>query len=244
MYFGHDETMRWCRQVARIARKHPAIVDRAVELVILPSTPGLLAAHEVFDGTLVRIGAQNLFWEDQGAYTGETSGNYLKQVGCDFVVIGHAERRRIFAENDQIIASKTAAAVRNSLTPIICVGDPEHTSAHDAAQLCIAQVKSALASTVHERDGREVVVAYEPEWAIGAEKPAPTTHIASVCAEIKDWMSVTVGFDKSRLIYGGSAGPGLLDELSPYVDGLFLGRFVHDAAALERILDEIIERAE
>jgi triosephosphate isomerase len=235
MYFGRFRTADWCRAVADIASSHPAIADGYVRMVVLPSHPYLLEARNIFGATPVHIGGQDLFWEDSGAFTGEVSGAQLAELGCDYVEIGHAERRRIFREDDAIIALKAAAAFRNGLTPLLCVGESERSSVEEATAECVAQLDSPL-STVGADDGAgPVVVAYEPQWAIGATKPASPQHITAVCAALRTHLTP---FSGSQVIYGGSAQPGLLTQVKSGVDGLFLGRFAHDPSAVATILDE------
>lgn len=237
MYMDHRETIAWCRVVAELASQHPAISTGTAALVVLPTFPALAYAIDAFAGTQVQIGAQNLFWEDRGAFTGEVSGAYLKQIGCRYVEIGHAERRKIFAETEEIVSAKLEAALRNSLTPILCVGEPDRVSSAEAAAICIEQLQSAIRD-VEVLPGVALVAAYEPGWAIGAPQPAPVDHIVAVCTAIKKWLTEgNVG--DSRVIYGGSAGPGLLGRLELSVDGLFLGRFAHDPLALVSVLDEV-----
>ncbi|HET6731689.1 triose-phosphate isomerase family protein [Mycobacterium sp.] len=237
MYFGRFRTADWCRAVADIASTHPAVTDGHVRLVVLPSHPYLLEARSIFSATPVQIGGQDLFWEDGGAFTGEVSGTQLRELGCDYAEIGHAERRRIFGEDDAVIAAKTAAAFRNGLTPLVCVGEANRSSVDGAAAECGAQLTSALA-TAQDIAG-PVVVAYEPQWAIGAAEPASPHHITAVCEALRAQLSRTP-FTGSQIVYGGSAQPGLLTQLKFGVDGLFLGRFAHDPAAVATILDEAV----
>lgn len=236
LYFGHRETLDWCRQVADMARYHRALQDGAVKLFVLPSFQALVPAAEILANTPVSIGAQNLHWEDRGAFTGEVSGLALSEAGCDYVEVGHAERRRSFGEDDSVVAAKTAAALRNGLVPVICVGESEEGAPADAAAFCIAQLQAALAVT--EVADVPVVVAYEPVWAIGAEHPASTKHISAVCTLLREWLSSQNRAAEWSVIYGGSAGPGLLSELGSDVDGLFLGRFAHKVDALSDIIRE------
>jgi triosephosphate isomerase (TIM) len=238
MYFGRVRTADWCRGVADIASSHPAITGGRVRLVVLPSHPYLLEARNIFGATPVHLGGQDLFWEDNGAFTGEVSGAQLAELGCEYAEIGHAERRRIFGEDDAVIALKTAAAVRNGLTPLLCVGESDRSSVEEATAECVAQLDSAL-STVGADVG-PVVVAYEPQWAIGATKPASPQHITAVCAALRTHLTPFTG---SQVIYGGSAQPGLLTQLQSGVDGLFLGRFAHDPSAVATILDEAADLA-
>jgi triosephosphate isomerase (TIM) len=234
MYFGRARTAEWCRAVAAIARSHPAVTEDLARLVVLPSHPYLTEASVLFAATPVRLGGQDLFWHDHGAFTGEVSGAQLCELGCDYVEIGHAERRRIFGEDDTVIAAKTAAAFRNGLTPLLCVGEQRRSSVEAAAAGCVAQLDSALSTAAGP-----VVVAYEPMWAIGAAEPASPLYIAAVCSALRAHLS-----GRGKVIYGGSAKPGLLTQLGDGVDGLFLGRFAHDPAAVSRILDEVVDLAE
>jgi triosephosphate isomerase len=236
LYFGHQETLDWCRQVADMARGHRALQDGGVKLFVLPSFQALVPAAEILANTPVTIGAQDLHWEDRGAFTGEVSGAALAEAGCRYVEVGHAERRRIFGEDDSVVAAKTAAALRNNLVPVICVGESEKGAAAEAAAFCIAQLQSALGAT--EITDVPVVVAYEPVWAIGAEHPASPQHISAVCTLLREWLSSQNRFAQWSVIYGGSAGPGLLTELGSDVDGLFLGRFAHKVEALSDIISE------
>jgi len=159
-------------------------------------------------------------------------------------MIGHAERRRIFHEDDAIVATKVDASVRNNLTPILCVGEHEQMSTEQAAVVCIRQLQAALVHLLNGVHPQRIIVAYEPEWAIGATQPAGASHIGGVGLAVKRWLDSQEALSGSQFIYGGSAGPGLLTELGPAVDGLFLGRFAHDPAALCGIFDECTQLVE
>jgi triosephosphate isomerase len=238
MYLGRRQTVQWCRAVADIADAHPAVHDGQVKLVVLPSFIYLAEALKIFAGTPAEVGGQDLFWTDKGAFTGEVSGAQLAELGCTYVEVGHAERRRIFGEDEAVIAAKTTAAFRNHLTPILCVGELLRDTAGTAIKECQAQLDSAVSTAVDEGLGGPLVVAYEPQWAIGADKPASPDHIIEVSTALRGHLESMPQFAGSRVIYGGSAGPGLLSQLVTGVDGLFLGRFAHDPAAVELILDE------
>lgn len=241
-YFDHEQTIRWCKQVRDVAARHPYFDRRSRELVALPGLASLASAGQIFDGGPVRLGAQNLWYEDQGAFTGEVGGPTLRQLGCTHVEVGHAERRGIFGEDDAMIERKIAAAVRNGLTPILCVGERDRVDASGAAEICIGQVGRALEQTVRAGTTARIVVAYEPEWAIGAQSPAPVEHITGVGAAVRSWLDGHPLLAGS-VIYGGSAGPGLWTELHGHLDGLFLGRFAHRPEALRGVLDEVVELA-
>jgi len=237
MYFGYAETLEWCDRVGTLALRNPSVVAGAIDLFVIPSYPVLGAVLALLQSTPVAVGAQDLFWADRGAYTGEVSGVLLAELGCRYVEVGHAERRRLFAETDRIVALKVEAALRNGLCPIICVGETDRGEAAAAARHCIDQVSAAL-SNVHGRDD-SIIVAYEPLWAIGAAEPAPSEHIRQVCSELRDALDVFRPATSQRIIYGGTAGPGLFAQLEGTVDGLFLGRRAHDTSALASILDEV-----
>jgi triosephosphate isomerase len=239
MYFDHKRMVHWANQVAEIARRHDGIRNGDIELFILPSFPSLPAVLDAVAGTPIAVGGQDLFWQDRGAFTGEVSGRDLAELGCRYVEVGHAERRRLFFESDEMVANKVAAAVRNGLVPIVCIGESDRMPPADAAAVCIAQLESAL-SLLESIPGAVagVVVAYEPEWAIGADAAATPDHIGAVCSLLREWIADHDFVESRGVIYGGSAGPGLLTSLGDSVDGLFLGRFAHDPAALEQILAE------
>jgi len=237
MYFGHAQTLAWMAKVNELALAHPAVADGSVRLFVIPGFVSIVPSGEELAGSRVELGAQDLAAADTGAFTGEVSGVELAEVGVSVVEVGHAERRSLFGETDEVVAAKAAAALRNGISPVLCVGEKIQTSAADAAAECIRQLDSALADAV---DG-PVIVAYEPVLAIGAERPAEAAHVRAVCRELR---SAIAGRPGSTVIYGGSAGPGLLTELGTDVDGLFLGRFAHDTAALSLVLDEALLLAE
>lgn len=245
MYFDHSATVAWSNAVAEITRRHDAVLSGQVSLFVLPSFVALPEVIAAFDGTAVDVGAQDLFWEDRGPYTGEVSGIDLAAVGCRYVEVGHAERRRLFGETDDVVARKTAAALRNGLTPVLCVGETARIPAAEAAAVCVAQLESALVVAEAAGSSGALVVAYEPEWAIGADVAASPEHVRDVCALIRSWLAGRTDVTDGTVIYGGSAGPGTLSSFEGEVGGLFLGRFAHDPKALESVLDEAIalERA-
>jgi triosephosphate isomerase (TIM) len=241
MYFGAEDTLEWCRRVADMARRHEAVLNGTADVFVLPSMPLVAQVRDVFAGTRIAVGAQNLFWEDRGAFTGEVSGAMLRELGCRYVEVGHAERRRYFGETDEMVAYKVAAALRNSLVPVICLGETERSDAAQASTSCVTELDDALRYATESSSPGPIVVAYEPVWAIGASAPAPPEHIRHVCLELRRRLaSREPELQGNRVIYGGSAGHGLFGSLAHAVDGLFLGRFAHDPSAFEAILDEAV----
>jgi triosephosphate isomerase len=239
MYFDPTRSRSWFEDVAEVASRNDGIRSGAVELFVIPSFLSIPDAVAAFAGTAVAVGAQDLFWEDRGAFTGEISGADLAALGVSVVEVGHAERRALFGEDDAVIARKTDAALRNGITPVLCIGESTPGNPTDAASFCIAQLDAALEGAAAGR----VIVAYEPVWAIGAAEPASSEHVDAVCAEIRKHLDTLGDRERSSVIYGGSAKPGLLGRLGTNVDGLFLGRFAHDPVALEGILDEATLRS-
>lgn len=232
MYFSHARTVEWATAVSEIITEHPA-GDRISAFVIpqFPSIPACVAL-----GGPLAVGAQNLASAEEGAYTGEVSASVLAEVGCTLVEVGHAERRRLFGETDEIVAEKVHVALRNELVPLICVGEEERMPPAEAAAVVLAQIDSALSQAALAGVTGAFVIAYEPLWAIGAPEPAGPDHIRAVCQALRAGLSA---HDDVRIIYGGSAGPGLLTTIGDSVDGIFLGRFAHDPSAMRDILDEV-----
>ena len=238
MYFGHARTLEWAAAVAEIARTHPAVQRGTVDLFVIPTFPSLVPVHDVLAGTPVLLGAQDLAWADEGAFTGEVSGRELAEIGVDLVEIAHAERRSLFHETDDDVAGKVHAAFRNHLRPLVCVGEASRSSAADAVTEVTAQLDRFLATATADGIAGRVVVEYEPVWAIGAPAPAPDEHIVAVLAGIERHLVSRPELAGSVVIYGGSAGPGLLTRGGGRIGGLFLGRFAHDPEAVRTILDE------
>lgn len=240
MYLGPQEAVEWARSTAVLALRHDALRHRLANIAVLPSFPAIAALHAVLEGTDVAVGAQDLHYEDRGAFTGAVSGADLYQLGCRFAEIGHFERRSLFGEDDRTVRLKVAAALRNDLTPIVCIGEPERMPVSTAQGWCLQQLEAALGFLVDEQKTIPLVVAYEPVWAIGQVATADADHVRAIARAIRYWLSQRRSLADSRVIYGGSAGPGTLTELGDAVDGLFLGRFVHNVGALASILDEVL----
>lgn len=240
MYLDPRQTLAWSRAVAELAARHEALRSGRAQLLVMPSLPVLSEVEQLLTPAGVMVGAQDLFWEDRGAFTGAVSGADLVQIGCRYAEVGHAERRSLFAETDAMIRDKVGAAVRNGLTPLLCIGEPTQGPADRAITFCQAQLASALDPFATADGMIPVAVAYEPVWAIGQPQAAARDHIAAVCRGIRDWLEQRPVLASTPVIYGGSAAPGTLTELGDAVEGLFLGRFAHDPGALEQILDETL----
>ncbi|WP_207454424.1 triose-phosphate isomerase family protein [Herbiconiux sp. SYSU D00978] len=229
-YFGWHRSLEWLDDIARVLEEHDA---HGVEVFVIPSDPVLPAAVERLAPLGALIGAQDIAW-GEGALTGETSPRLLAELGVRMAEIGHAERRALFAETDEVVARKAAAALDAGLQPLLCVGETERVPAAQAVRLVVEQTLDALRN--REAELSRVALAYEPVWAIGAERPADPAYVNDVVAGIRVALADEHGAP-AFVIYGGTAGPGLLAEL-PDVDGLFLGRRAHDPRAFAEVLDE------
>ncbi|MBW9094335.1 triosephosphate isomerase [Microbacterium jejuense] len=233
-YFGHEQARTWFAEVAQRAATHPAVTSGEVRLFVIPTYLQIPAALDTFSATPVVVGAQDVSEYEPGAYTGEVTAAELAELGVAVAEIGHAERRRLFGETDEVTARKAATALAHGITPVLCIGETSRTDAVDAATATVAQ----LAADLTGAPSGPVIVAYEPVWAIGAPEPAPVEHIATVTRALRAAVEADPARTGSVVIYGGSAGPGLLTRLGDDVDGLFLGRFAHDPSALDAVLDE------
>lgn len=241
MYFGYQQTLQWCRDVAALAG-HTAVKNGEVGLFVLPAYPAIPAVAAIFADTPVRFGAQDVCQAENGAWTGEVSASMLQELGCSLAEIGHAERRRHFHEDKVQIAAKVAMSLRHGITPVLCIGEEVQAEPQQAIALCQQQLAEALAESAQQGLKGEVFFAYEPQWAIGAPQPAPDSYIRAVCAGLQQ-LATPPGITL-KIIYGGSAGPGLIQRLGTNVNGLFLGRFAHDPKALAQIIDEASELAQ
>jgi len=233
MHLGYQETIDWLPQFRRLAT---ASMERAdLEAFALPSFVALAEAQRIFRDSGVGHGAQDAFWEMRGAYTGEVSPEVIRELGGRYVEVGHAERRRLFSEDDAILMRKTAAIVATGLVPVICVGETDKLGPDGAALACRRQLGPIL-DVVPEH--ARVIIAYEPVWAIGAAQPASPDHIRIVASGLREFAARPA--DKLSVIYGGSAGPGLFQDLIGAVDGLFLGRTALDPTRLGAVFDEVV----
>ncbi|WP_347110100.1 triose-phosphate isomerase family protein [Paenarthrobacter sp. S56] len=235
MYLGYAESLAWLERLVKEVDARPALAAGRVVPFVVPSFPVLPAAAELVAGSGLVLGAQNCGWAD-GPWTGEVSPSMLAELGVGLVEIGHAERRRWFAEDEAMIARKVDAAVGSGLTPLLCVGEPEVLAPADAADFVLRQIEAAVSGDWALAG--KLAIAYEPVWAIGAPEPASATYVSEVLHLLRDLLAPH-GLGGLPIIYGGSAKPGLLPQLTG-VSGLFLGRFAHDPANFGLVLDEAL----
>lgn len=235
MYFGYQRHLDWMTAVAGIVDGRPALADAGITPFVIPSFPVLESALRILGPVGVAVGAQAVS-QDEGAATGEVSAGILAEMGVRLVEIGHAERRARYGESDEVVAGKTRASITAGLTPLLCVGEPDGDDPAGAVRIVVEQCLAAVGdAALLDR----IVVAYEPVWAIGAPAPAGADYVNEVVAGIRSALSELIGGPAPSIVYGGSAGPGLLATV-PEVDGLFLGRFAHDPSNFGRVLDEAL----
>ncbi|MBU8868037.1 triose-phosphate isomerase family protein [Paenarthrobacter aromaticivorans] len=235
MYMGYAQSLAWLEQLLAEVDARPALAAGRVVPFVIPSFPVLPTASAMLQGSPMVLGAQNCGWSD-GPWTGEVSPSMLAELGVGLVEIGHAERRRYFAEDDAMVALKVRAAVDAGLTPLLCVGEGVVAEPEDAAGTVFRQVKAAVSGDWSVAS--QLVIAYEPVWAIGAAEPASAAYVSQVVAALRVLLTAH-GLEELPIIYGGSAKPGLLPRVDG-VSGLFLGRFAHDATNFGRVLDEAL----
>lgn len=219
-------------------------IDAAVETVVCPSVPLIALLTEPSREFGIRLGAQNMYWETDGAFTGEVSPLLLKDLGVQYVIIGHSERRQLFGETDQHVARKVKAAFAHELVPIVCVGETlQQRQAGQTESLVKEQVVTALTG-LDPSQARRVVIAYEPVWAIGSGQSATGQDAGRIAQRIRkiigEMFSLKVARDV-RIQYGGSVKPDNIGEFmrESEIDGALVG-----GASLDPLLfAELVENA-
>jgi triosephosphate isomerase len=214
---------------------------QGVESVICAPFTNLPALVKAAEGTTIAIGAQNMHFEDSGAFTGEISGPMLKDLGVKYVIIGHSERRAYFAETDETVNKKVHAAFKHGLKPIICVGEKlEEREAGKTKDVCKTQTEAALKDLTAEQ-AAQAVIAYEPIWAIGTGKSSTADDAEDVIAYIRGIVRGQFGeaADRIRIQYGGSVKPDNIREFlsRPNIDGALVGGASLEPASYIRLIE-------
>lgn len=219
------------------------------EVAVCPNFLSLLEVNKILQDSIVKVGAQDVFWEGYGAYTGEVCPEMLAEAGCKYVIVGHSERRKYFNANYELIHKQIKAVVENKkLIPIICVGenwDERKTNKRD--QVLLEQIQQSFSGIVLERD-QQVIVAYEPIWAIGSGTALEPEEAEYAHKFIKMGLNVIFGSDVAennfRVIYGGSINPGNVDGFVGMdgLDGLLVGGASLHADEFHRVADIILSK--
>jgi len=206
----------------------PKVENITVEMAICPPFTDLYAAAEKLKGTKVKLGAQNMHWEETGAFTGEVSPLMLKEIPCDYVIIGHSERRQYFAETDETVNKKIKSALKHNIAPIVCVGETlAQREEGITIEFVMTQVENAL-KDIKPEDAKKIVFAYEPIWAIGTGKTASASDAQEVIGAIRNKIEKLYNKDVAeevRILYGGSVKPENIKELMAEadIDGALVG---------------------
>ena len=226
--------------ITELKAKIGAGVD-GVQVIICPPFTSLALASELIKGSPIKIGAQNMYHEDEGAFTGEISPKMLKSVGCTYVILGHSERRQYFDETDEWVEKKTRAAVNGGLEAIVCVGEMlAERDAGQAAEVVRRQVRKGLGQLT-EANLSHIIVAYEPVWAIGTGRTATPEIASGMHAEIRKTFAEiynAAAADALRILYGGSVKPGNISALMKKedIDGALVGGASLDPASFAAII--------
>ena len=230
---------------ARLGERLRTMRHDEIDIFVLPPFTSLHVAQRAFADTAVRLGGQNVHWEASGAWTGEISAAMLVEAGCVYVELGHSERFAYFAETYDLVRRKASAALRAGLTPILCVGesvDEQQAGAADSA------LERQIGCVLDGRDDNaEIVIAYEPRWAIGQQQAASPAYVADRHGAIRRFATARYGqaaAARLRIIYGGSVTPANGAELiaGADVDGLFIGRAAWTADGFAEMI-EIVSAA-
>lgn len=234
-----NKTLAEARAFAAALAEAEAARDPRIQRFVIPSFTAIRAVKRILAGTSVKVGAQNMHWADQGAWTGEISPPMLVDCGMDLVELGHSERRAHFGETDETVGLKVEAAVRHGLIPLICIGETLADRESGRADAVLArEVRGALGKLSAEQRGTTILLAYEPVWAIG-EKGIPATadyadaRQARISAVAQEMLGRRV-----PCLYGGSVNPQNCAELiaCAHIDGLFIGRSAREPAGYLDIL--------
>lgn len=203
-------------------------MDTDIDIVVCPPYTALSEISEVIMDSNIRLGGQDIYWEDEGAFTGEVSAGMLKDAGCSFVIIGHSERRQYFGETDEAVNRKLKAALRHGLIPIVCVGETLSERENGLTMDVLnKQVQGGL-KDIKTQDALNLVIAYEPVWAIGTGKTATPQQAQEAQKYIRDLLSKLYDKDTAisiRIQYGGSVKPENITDLMRQqdIDGALVG---------------------
>ncbi|MDD3926490.1 MAG: triose-phosphate isomerase [bacterium] len=199
-----------------------------VEVVVCPTFTALYAVNMSIVDSSIMLGAQDCYWKESGAYTGEVSVPMLQDIGCKYVIVGHSERRQFFGETDETVNNKVKAVLQNGLNPIMCVGESlEQRKSGTTDDVIVSQVEKGL-DGLSTQDAVAVVIAYEPIWAIGTGETCDAGEANRVCGLIRSTVAAHFGQDVAdavRIQYGGSVTPDTVDDLMSRsdIDGALVG---------------------
>jgi len=240
---GNWKMFKTCSEAVETARQLVEFVPdvNEIDVMIAPAFTSLALVNDIVQGSCISLGAQNVFWEKEGAYTGETSSDMLVSAGCKYVIIGHSERRQYFGETDETVKKRIDAAINGDLIPILCVGEMEkERESGETFSVLDKQIKKGLEDFSYS-DLKTLVIAYEPVWAIGTGKTATSDQAQEVHLFLRSLLEKSFGakFSESvRILYGGSVKPNNISELMAMndIDGALVGGASLNAEMFSRII--------
>ncbi|MCU0373630.1 MAG: triose-phosphate isomerase [Ignavibacteria bacterium] len=221
-------------------------VSEKVETVICPPYLSLQTAGEIFAGSKIGYGAQNMHSKDDGAFTGEISGRMLKDAGCRYVILGHSERRQFFNETNHLINLKVIKALESGLFPILCVGETLEQREEEIHKKIVDEQVTLCLKGVSEADAEKIIIAYEPVWAIGTGKTATSEQAEEMHVEIRNSIANLYNISIAgniRILYGGSVNDANAKELfsMPDIDGGLIGGASLKAAGFIKIIESALQ---
>ena len=214
--------------VALVNEIKAKVADAECDVVVCPTAVCIPGVIDAAKGSCIKVGAQNVHFKESGAYTGELAGNMLKEIGVEYVIIGHSERRQYFGETDETVNARTIAAIQAGLTPIVCVGESLTEREQGITDDTVRRQTKIAFLGIDAKDAANTVIAYEPVWAIGTGKTATAEQADEVCGIIRETIKGLYGADtaeKIRIQYGGSMNAANAEELlsKPNIDGGLIG---------------------
>ena len=240
MNLDHLQSIAFVQKLAWTLQDH-RYDPKVVEVAVFPPFTDLRSVQTLVsaDKLDIRFGGQDLSEHASGAHTGDVAGGFLKALDCSYVIVGHSERRTAHGETDEVVAAKVRAAITSGLVPVVCVGETaDDLERYGRSAIPVAQLRTALAGAPADAD---VVVAYEPVWAIGSGEPATPDQAQEVCAALRGTIGEVLGegvAERTRVLYGGSVTRDTIAELMrrPDVDGALVGGASLDAAGFADIV--------
>ncbi|HLS91378.1 MAG TPA: triose-phosphate isomerase [Limnochordia bacterium] len=241
---GNWKMNKTASEAVRLAKQIKVLVAddvKGTEVVLCPPFTALYPVAEVIKGSGIQLGAQDVFWEDEGAYTGEISPVMLKDLGCHYVIVGHSERREYFRETDEDVRRKVEAALAKGIGVIACVGETLKERQEGKTEAVVSREVRAIVQGLQLADPTQLVIAYEPIWAIGTGETATSQEANRVAALIREEIAAALGADVAREIriqYGGSVKP---ENISAFmqeeeIDGALVGGASLDASTFAQIV--------
>lgn len=227
---GNWKMFKTNAEAGQLARDIKAATEdiKKTQMVVCPPATALTTVHSVIEDSAIGLGAQNMYWEKEGAFTGEISAGMIKSTGANYVIIGHSERRQYFGETDETVNKKVKAAIAGGLRPIVCVGESLSERENNITMKVIEKQTRGGLKDLSKDEIAQVVIAYEPVWAIGTGKTATPEQAQEVHAQIRSIVEDIFDADVAgaiRIQYGGSVKPDNAQSLlsQPDIDGALVG---------------------